>query len=92
MPSVARLPKATPTPTTSSRVFGRIMAAAFSVYYLPASQIFWKDDGRRILSVLFTRVPNFDLEAVKFAKFDIVNVKKEGAASLNFGAVETVFI
>ena len=52
----------------------------------------WKDDGRHILSILFTRVPNFDLEAVEFAKFGIVNVKEEGAASLNFGAVETVFI
>jgi hypothetical protein len=52
----------------------------------------WKDDDRRILSILFTRVPNFDLEAVEFAKFGIVNVKKEGAASLNLDAVETVFI
>jgi hypothetical protein len=52
----------------------------------------WKDDGRRILSIFFTRVPNFDLEAVDFAKFGIANAKKEGAASLNLGAVETVFI
>jgi hypothetical protein len=52
----------------------------------------WKDDGRHILSILFTRVPDFDLKAVEFAQFGIVNAKKEGAASLNFGAVETVFI
>ena len=52
----------------------------------------WKDAGRRIFSTLSTRVPNFDLEAVEFAQFGIVNVKEEGAASLNLDAVETVFI
>ena len=67
------LPKATPTPTISPHVFGRMMAA-------------------RILRILLTHVPNFDLEAAEFAKFGIVNAKKEGTVSLNLDAVETVFI
>ena len=46
----------------------------------------------RILRILLTHVPNFDLEAAEFAKFGIVNAKKEGSASLNIDAVETVFI